>query len=381
MVNKKDSDWKVFIEGLIDFLDGRSTSSKQMGLMIENSWSIIVYNFYMLIFLFIFASVLLVLLTPVLLATENVYMRGVGATIHVGAGLFQFCHQLPYRSFVISGIPYPVCARDIGIYVGIVLGLSTVFYRDKIPLKMTSVIFPILLTLPILIDGVTQTILHLRESNNLLRLLTGSVFTFGWSSFIANRIVLWKYPDFTSRIGVKSILIDGLIVLCVILFLTFNFASLVGGVYMSRQEAEDRALKTTELAPSLVKSFYVSSLTPLTVSEDLFYENNRDVILDDIRNFDWAKRWANRYHLQDEEYTKNYFNSDNISVSFNNTRDFSFMSFFHAISEKEHRLGIWVIVLFNETYSQGDSVFVSSGRGEYYYFDAFSGNLMSKEIH
>ncbi len=42
--------------------------------------------------------------------------RGTALAVHVAGGFV--CHQLPHRSFHISGVPMPVCARCTGLYVG-----------------------------------------------------------------------------------------------------------------------------------------------------------------------------------------------------------------------------------------------------------------------
>ena len=47
--------------------------------------------------------------------------RGTALAVHVAGGFV--CHQLPHRSFHISGVPMPVCARCTGLYVGSLVGL------------------------------------------------------------------------------------------------------------------------------------------------------------------------------------------------------------------------------------------------------------------
>jgi len=89
------------------------------------------------------------------------------------------CHQLEERSLYAEGSSLSICARCTGIYIGII---STLFYlllwKKKrpitIPSKKTSFLL-LLLFLPLIADGV-GSYLHLFESNNLRRLITGISF-------------------------------------------------------------------------------------------------------------------------------------------------------------------------------------------------------------
>ncbi|MDR0500776.1 MAG: DUF2085 domain-containing protein [Coriobacteriales bacterium] len=126
-----------------------------------------------------------------------------------------FCHQLPERTLSAGGYYYPACARDTGIYLGIVFatciviliyqwqpalvlqrnsGLNTgakAFFvtsatsstpgftanglSGRFPNALPSksvVILAVLCALPMAFDGVTSY-LHLRETNNIIRFFTG----------------------------------------------------------------------------------------------------------------------------------------------------------------------------------------------------------------
>ena len=73
------------------------------------------------------------------------------------------------------GYKMSVCARCLGIYVGMLLGglLYLIFFKFNND-KMLPPIYLILLIAPLAIDGLTQLV-GLRESDNTLRLLTGLV--------------------------------------------------------------------------------------------------------------------------------------------------------------------------------------------------------------
>ncbi|MBU7042775.1 MAG: DUF2085 domain-containing protein [Theionarchaea archaeon] len=86
-----------------------------------------------------------------------------------------FCHQIPERSLFLWGEQLPVCARDVAVYAALIP--ATVLYPLLRPLhtsKLPSKWYLIIFLFPIALDGGTQLI-GLRESTNLLRILTGSI--------------------------------------------------------------------------------------------------------------------------------------------------------------------------------------------------------------
>jgi uncharacterized membrane protein len=97
------------------------------------------------------------------------------------------CHQLEERSLQVSGEALAVCARDTGIYIGI---FSTLAYlhvskrRQGITIPSIKTSFLLLLFLfPLMIDGIGSYV-HLFESNNPRRLVTGIAFGFVLPYFI-----------------------------------------------------------------------------------------------------------------------------------------------------------------------------------------------------
>ena len=84
------------------------------------------------------------------------------------------CHRREDRSFKVHGHVFPVCARCTGIIVGFALAVLLLNIEYRVP-SIYSVIFII----PLLMDGFSQSF-GWRESNNLLRLLTGIVFGIGF---------------------------------------------------------------------------------------------------------------------------------------------------------------------------------------------------------
>ncbi len=114
------------------------------------------------------------------------------------------CHQKYYRSYYINGNQMPVCARDVGIFSGLSLGLFVMMfvgserdYKDillkLLPMKMNLsnsqksyllVFLGALFVLPMALDGGIQLVTAY-ESTNLMRVLTGLIFGFGFSAFIS----------------------------------------------------------------------------------------------------------------------------------------------------------------------------------------------------
>ncbi len=85
--------------------------------------------------------------------------------------MFRFiCHQEPARSLWIAGHPMAICARDVGLYSGLGVGLLASKHWKLAPPGWLVV----LCVLPMALDGGTQ-LLGLRESTNILRLITGGL--------------------------------------------------------------------------------------------------------------------------------------------------------------------------------------------------------------
>lgn len=80
------------------------------------------------------------------------------------------CHQIAERSFYLNGNELPICSRDVGISIGLMVGMA-------IGLLYIRRINPLLLAvglLPMLLDGGIQAISSY-QSNNTLRIVTGLI--------------------------------------------------------------------------------------------------------------------------------------------------------------------------------------------------------------
>ncbi len=120
------------------------------------------------------------------------------------------CHQFEERSLTLNGNQMPMCSRCTGIFTGLSIGMAIaiaapvrrsgseillnimpkfisrcIMKGDRRLLRRTErdyvfspilVGLSILLILPMVLDGLGQTILRLWESTNAARLVTGSIF-------------------------------------------------------------------------------------------------------------------------------------------------------------------------------------------------------------
>lgn len=97
-------------------------------------------------------------------------------------GIIIDCHQRPERSFFLDGRQIPICARCLGLVSG-----SALF-----PLYCHDMRLAATLMAAMLLDGGTQA-LHLRESRNWLRFITGMGFAIGCGGLILRVIAkLWN---------------------------------------------------------------------------------------------------------------------------------------------------------------------------------------------
>ena len=92
----------------------------------------------------------------------------------------------------LEGYKLPVCSRDIGIYVfALIGGIAMYFMKKSNDLQTPHPIYFIIALIPVALDGGTQLI-GLRESTNLLRLITGGIAGFAFPFFlvpIMNRLM------------------------------------------------------------------------------------------------------------------------------------------------------------------------------------------------
>lgn len=96
----------------------------------------------------------------------------------------RYCHQKDHRSWSLNRNQMPVCARDVGLFIGIFMGcVFGASFRKGIK------IFVLLLLLaPMAIDGGLQSLTSY-ESFNLLRLITGMIGGFGVGAYVNGSLI------------------------------------------------------------------------------------------------------------------------------------------------------------------------------------------------
>ena len=90
-----------------------------------------------------------------------------------------FCHRRKDRTIWFFGLENIFCSRCLGILIGGTVGLICVLYQYRIDL-----FWSVLLLLPLILDGFLQAFGY-RESNNIVRLVTGFIFGVGLQFFLA----------------------------------------------------------------------------------------------------------------------------------------------------------------------------------------------------
>ena len=144
------------------------------------------------------------------------------------------CHQIENRSFAINGNKMPMCSRCIGIFVGMSLGIGIAVFapvrqtaseillsifpskvsrgvnmidrwinrrmRTDLMLSPFLVSLSLLLGIPMIVDGIGQSILGLWESTNIIRAITGSLFgliSFLWFSAYIHAVLYIPGDEFS----------------------------------------------------------------------------------------------------------------------------------------------------------------------------------------
>lgn len=85
------------------------------------------------------------------------------------------CHQRVERTLKVGGLYLPVCARDTGIYSGLLLGYLLLPLRNKRSRGPPDLFISLAMISPLIIDSLTQN-LGFRVSTNEIRLISGLFF-------------------------------------------------------------------------------------------------------------------------------------------------------------------------------------------------------------
>lgn len=93
------------------------------------------------------------------------------------------CHQRPDRTIIVGGVNLPVCARDTGIYIGLLISYLLLPMRDRKSYGPLNLFITLSMALPMIVDALTQ-LLGFRVSTNDIRLATGLLFGTSMSSLL-----------------------------------------------------------------------------------------------------------------------------------------------------------------------------------------------------
>lgn len=84
------------------------------------------------------------------------------------------CHQSEERSFYFFGLEKYLCSRCLGILIGTIVGVFLHISNFNIPFLINLGFI-----IPLFIDGFTQ-LFDYRNSNNIIRFITGLIFGIGF---------------------------------------------------------------------------------------------------------------------------------------------------------------------------------------------------------
>jgi len=211
-------------------------------------------------------------LAPLMASSGNRLFFGLAMLAYNQGYLVSNCHQMFQRSLIFAGFEMPFCARDTGIYVGCLVGAALPLAGLKLPRRLASVWVCGLLMVPLAVDGVSQTILDMRESSNLLRVATGLLFGFGMVYVFSARIVERSREMVDVRSEAAKALRLGVLTVAVL----FAVGYYVGGGYVTLREA----VSESGMNPSFVT--YASKRSLETVRYDPYLSSYDDSVLDEM---------------------------------------------------------------------------------------------------
>ncbi|MFH1788553.1 MAG: DUF2085 domain-containing protein [Candidatus Altiarchaeota archaeon] len=296
-------------------------------------------------------AVLCLLAAPSLLASANPELVDLGAIPYLIAALTFACHQMPERSFMVSGVPLPVCARCIGIYVGSAAGLFAPLLYPKKSVKFNSIKILVVTVMPLILDGVYQSSFAAAESPNLFRFATGLIFGFGLIVYLTHKF-LAKYPDFRETIASKegyAVTVLGAVFISYLAYtgLTAHLNIGYAGAVKAREIASFDG-ETTE--------YYLTPRAPLSMRADRFAGKYGDNVINDVLAMEWAQ------------------------MEYNNLFNYSPNSETKPIS-KRHMLGMWAVVEKSGPEDESGKYAYTSAPGKYVYVDAWTGEVIDTIEH
>ena len=271
------------------------------------------------------AYLLAVLATPLLIQSDDRLAVGFSALLYI-ANVYM-CMQLPERSFQLFGQFLSLDARVLAMVAGSMLAFPFALLRDRMPPFTTSMWFPIAGVALLGIDGTTQ-LFGMRESNNSLRLFTGLLAGFAVVFFL-----LYQLHEKRKLYSGPLVHASALFALVVVAVLAASYY--VGGFYLTKEKAIRMA--SADATAQYIEAFYIApNAFAHSVRHDSYLRTYSDPILSDIAR----------------------------------------------MRTQEHPYGAWAVLLLDEPPKhEGKHAFISGGKGTYYYYDAWSGELVGRFEH
>lgn len=276
------------------------------------------------------AFTILFLVTPLLVQSGIKTLVGIAAVSYKLVSVFYMCHQLPERSLFLWDMQFPICSRCMGIYIGGSLGGLAALMGGvlKLPKVFRTKKMLLLMMLPMAVDGVTQTLLYARESDNTLRLATGLMFGFGILYYVASLAVGRNRSNDPGRRDAWRIAL-AITVITVVLILAAGV--IVGTGHMSKDEALAIAVGLDGKAKVEQRVYYVPQNALMNIRSDPYLGSYDDVVLRELESVDYRK----------------------------------------------HEYGLWVVALVDRKPREGGKVvYLPETDGTYVYMDATSGKIV-----
>lgn len=301
---------------------------------------------YLAITIFLLLFVASILLSPLFIQSSNRFLLGF-ATIFYNFNAW-LCHQLPERSLQLFGTHLPLDARMTGIFIGALIGLfSPLFLRYPKPVWPWIVAF--LLLWPMAIDGISQTILLLRESNNVLRMATGILAGFGLFSVLAFELLRNVKHKVRGVFGQgRAVKIAVAANILIIVFISALSIPIGKGFISSKEAVAEAKSRVGGGQFAVAKTFYLAPNAVISLPTDPYLDHYDDVVLKD------AQGMADSYH-------------------------------FHSLLKLAFRPfvsphGVWVVALLKkEPQIDGNNIhFLSPTPGRYFYIDSTSGRIIKE---
>ena len=271
------------------------------------------------------------LAAPLLITSSNDFLRG-QAALNYMINVYM-CHQLPERSTFIFGEQVGICERDFAIFLAALLAYPAASMRKRFPRSMQSWPFVVAALIPIAADGFMQ-LFGMEESTSYMRFATGLIAGFAVTYFLIASL-LDQYSTGKSFFR-RGIALPTAIPLALLIIPLLAAGAYVGMNYKSADYVLGQATAMNGNA-DYYGARYIAPHATRMVPSDPYLGKYSDPILHDVANY----------------------------------REF-----------RPHEFGVWVVLaLDGQPEYLGKYIYLSKGAGDYYYFDAWTGQLIIHTNH